>query len=99
MKHRYDLIGQSLFLAHLLLRYCLASPEDLFSALLASSKAILLSPGRRTCEMLRPARGGQISFNPYFSRGSICILGPCPSRGALVSGIVTLSQYPLNLMT
>ncbi len=27
----------------------------------------------------------------------IILLGPCPSRGALVSGIVTLSQYPFNL--
>ncbi len=32
---------------------------------------------------------------PYYSTSYIYILGPCPSRGALVSGVVALSQYSL----
>ncbi len=51
---RYELVGHTLFLDHWLLRYGLASPEDLFRALQASPEAILPSPGRRTREMLRP---------------------------------------------
>ncbi len=45
-----------------MLRYGLTSPEDWFKALLASSRANLLSPGRRTCRMLRPA----VQSNSYF---------------------------------
>ncbi len=57
IKRRYELIGHSLMLDHWLLRYSLVSPQDLFSALLVSPGAILLSPRRLTCEMLRPADG------------------------------------------
>ncbi len=37
----------------------------------------------------------EFRFSSTSARSYIYILGPCPSRGALVSGVVTLSPYPL----
>ncbi len=56
MKCRCELIGHTLLSDHWLLRYGQTSPEDLFRALLASPRAKLPSPGRRTDEMLRPEK-------------------------------------------
>ena len=71
MKYRYKLMGHTLFWDHWLLRYGKASPQDLFKAKQAGPGVKCLSPGRRTCDLLRPEFMG---LGPWLSPISYCNL-------------------------
>ncbi len=55
MKCRYKLMGHTFLWDHWWLGYGQPSPQDLFRPKEAGPGVKLLSPGRRTCDLLRPA--------------------------------------------